>query len=350
MNIVPRVTFGGGGTSAANGFGISNGPQISFDNRFPFDNNTGNWEFSDGLTKVWGRHTFKVGMYGQKGRYVQHPIGNIFDGQFGFDINTKNTLDSGYAYANALLGNYNSYQEGTRTVYAPKWKLFEWYLQDNWKITSRLTVDYGARFSYDFPMTLQTGDGVAFVPGRYDPTQVPALYQPVAFSSLSAAGKALCNNNQGGSGKCAQNPNNLADVKPNAAIGTFVAPWNFIGSVINNDPTYPHTLRNSNGVLIAPRLGISFDPFGDGKTAIRAGAGLFYNLREDGGVVGDYATTAPIISSSTVNFGNVSTFTNCSSFNTCTGVAGTPLVGPQDSKIMPINHKIASVFTTSFGI
>ncbi|HZR29027.1 MAG TPA: TonB-dependent receptor, partial [Terriglobales bacterium] len=280
LNIVPRITFGGGGTSAAKGFGIANGPQIGFDNRFPFNNNTGNWEFSDGLTKVWNRHTFKVGAYGQKGRYVQHPIGNIFDGQFGFDVNPNNTLDSGYAYANALIGNYNNYQEGTRTVYAPKWKLFEWYLQDNWKITSRLTLDYGARFSYDFPMTLKTGDGVTLVPSRYDPTQVPALYQPIAFASLNAAQKALCNNNQGGSGKCGQNPNNPADIKPNAAIGTFVAPWSFTGSVINNDPAYPHALRNSNGVLVAPRLGISWDPFGDGKTAIRAGAGVFYNLRE----------------------------------------------------------------------
>ena len=351
LNIVPRVTFGGGGTNVANGFGIANGPQISFDNRFPFNNNTGNWEFSDGLTKVWNRHTFKVGIYGQKGHYVQHPIGNIFDGQFAFDINTKNSLDSGYAYANALLGNYNSYQEGTRTVYAPKWKLLEWYLQDNWKVTSRLTLDYGARFSYDIPTTLDPGAGVTFVPGRYDPTQVPALYQPVAFTSLNAAGKALCNNNQGGSGKCGQNPNNPADIKPNAAIGTFVSPWSFIGSVINNNPTYPHALRNSSGVLVAPRLGLSWDPFGDGKTAIRAGAGVFYNLREDGGVTGDFATTAPIIGSSTVNFGNASTFTgNCNALPAgCAGSGGTPL-GPQDTKIMPINHKIASTFSVSLGI
>lgn len=352
LNIVPRATFGGGSNTAGSGFGLGNAPQISFDNRFPFNNNTGNWELNDGLTKVWNRHTFKVGIYGQKGRYVQHPIGNIFDGQFAFDINTKNTLDSGYAYANALLGNYNNYQEGTRTVYAPKWKLIEWYLQDNWKLTNRLTLDYGVRFSYDSPTTLKTGDGVTFVPSRYDPRLVPALYQSVSFNSLNAAGKALCNNNQGGSGRCAQNPNNPADIRPNAAIGTFVTPWSFVGSVINSDPTYPHALRNSNGVQVAPRFGLSWDPFGDGKTAIRAGAGLFYNLREDGGVVGDFATTAPIIGSSTVNFGNASTFTpNCNTLPAgCAGSgAGSP-VGPLDTKIMPINHKIASTFATSFGI
>ena len=70
-----------------------------------------------------------------------------------------------------FLGNYDSYTEGNRTVYAPKWKILEWYAQDNWKITPRLTLDYGLRFSYDFPYTLDPGAGVIFVPSRYDPSK-----------------------------------------------------------------------------------------------------------------------------------------------------------------------------------
>lgn len=351
LNIVPRATFGGSG-----GFAIGNAPQINFDNRFPFNNNTGTWEYTDGLTKVWNRHTTKFGVYWQNGRYVQHPIGNVFDGQFTFDVNTKNATDSGYAYANALLGNYGvngstpGYQEGNRTVYAPKWRILEWYAQDNFKLTTKVTLDYGMRLSYDFPYTLDRGAGVTFVPSRYNPTQVPALYKPVAFSSLSSGGKAACNNNQDGTGRCGQNPNNPADVKPSAAIGQFVSSFGFTGSVVNTDPTYPSALRNSNGVLFAPRLGISFDPWGDGKTAIRAGAGIFYNLREDAGVVGDFATTAPVTASTSVELGNVSTFTaNCNTLPAgCLG-AGT-FTGPQSSKIMPINHKIASTMSVNLGV
>ena len=362
LNLVPNISFNGGGVNAGSGFGIGQGtncntaaaacaPQINFYTRFPFNNNTGTWEYTDGLTKVWRQHTTKFGVYWQNGRYVQHPIGNQFNGKFAFDVNSSNATDAGYAYANAILGNYSTYTEGSRTVYAPKWRILEWYAQDNWKITRRLTLDYGLRFSYDFPYTLDPGAGVTFAPSRYDRTQVPALYQPVTFASLSASQQALCSAGlKTKPSRCAQNPSNPNDVKPSGAVGQFVGPFNFTGSIINTDPTYPSSLRNSNGVLLAPRLGFSFDPWGDGKTAIRAGAGIFYNLREDAGVVGDFATTAPVIGSTSVSQGNVATFTsNCNTLPTgCVSVSS--LLGPQDTKIMPLDHKIASTFSTNFGI
>ena len=351
LNLIPNASFSGGGTSASSGFGISNDPAVNFYTRFPFNNNTGTWEYTDGLTKIWNKHTTKVGIFWQNGRYVQHPIGNQFNGSFSFNVNTSNATDAGYAYANALLGNYNSYVEGNRTVYAPKWKILEWYAQDNWKITHKLTLDYGIRFSYDFPYTLDPGAGVSFVPSRYDASQVPALYEPVSFSSLSTSQKALCAaGTKKSPSNCAQNPNNSADVLPPGAIGQFVGPWNFTGSVLNTDPNYPHALRNSNGVLYSPRAGIAFDPFGDGKTSIRAGAGIFYNLREDAGVVGDFATQAPVVGNTNVNQGNIASFTpDCNTQSaSCASVSGN--LAPQNTMIMPANHKIASVISANFGI
>jgi hypothetical protein len=351
LNLVPNATFGGGSTSLSSGFGISNAPEINFYTRFPFNNNTGTWQYTDGLTKVWGKHTAKFGAFWQNGRYVQHPIGNQFNGSFSFNVNTSNTNDAAYAYANALLGNYQSYTEGDRTAYTPKWKILEWYAQDNWKITSKLTLDYGMRFSYDFPYSLDLGKGVSFVPGRYNPAQVPALFQPVSFASLSASQQKLCSaGSKSKPSRCAQDPTNPANVQPAAAIGQFVGPFNYTGSVVNTDPNYPRDLRNSNGVLFGPRLGIAFDPWGDGKTAIRFGAGMFYNLREDAGVVGDFATQPPIITSTTVQQGNVAGFSsNCSSLPSgCVSAVG--LLGPQNTLLMPTNHKIASILSTNFGI
>ena len=351
LNLVPNATFAGGGTSASSGWAIANPPQFNFYTRFPFNNNTGTWEYTDGLSKIVGKHTMKFGIYWQNGRYVQHPIGNQFNGTYSFNVSTSTIGDTGYAYANALLGHFNSYTEGTRTVYAPKWRILDWYGQDNWKITRKLTLDYGIRFSYDFPYTLDPGAGVSFVPSRYDQSQVPALYLPVKSSTLSASQKALCAaGSKSTPSTCAINPNNPADVKPSAAAGDFVGPWNFSGSVLNTDPNYPHSLRNSNGVLYAPRLGFAYDVWGDGKTAIRGGAGIFYNLREDAGVVGDFATTAPVINNIDVSLGNTASFTaGCDKAPTgCANVSN--LLAPQNTKIMPVNHKIASTTSVNLGI
>ncbi len=47
--------------------------------------------------------------------------------------------------------------------------------------------------------------------------------------------------------------------------------------VLNSDASYPAGFRDGPGLLIQPRLGVSFDPFGDGRTALRAAAGVFHD-------------------------------------------------------------------------
>jgi hypothetical protein len=353
LNLVPRIT-GLGSSSGGTTFAIGNAPSIDFDNRFPMKNMTGTWEGTDGLTKVWGNHTAKAGVYFQSSRYLQRHIGSTFDGAFDFRTNSSNPKDAQYAYADWLLGDYNSYSEGSNVVdYAPHWKILEWYLQDNWKLRPNLTFDYGMRFTYDLPTELAPGFGAGFVQNRYDPTQVTPLYQPVPFKNLTAAQQLLC---RGGAAaattpsRCAQNPQNPADVKPDVAIGAYVGQFSYTGSVINTDPSYPHSLRFSNGVLFGPRLGLSWDPFGDGKTAVRLGGGLFYNTREGGGTVGDYSLIAPLVSNPSVNYGTASTFTpNCgASANGCTG-AGL-LNTPQQTRVLEPNRGIESTVSANFGI
>jgi len=351
LHLVPRITSLGS-SSGSTTFGIANAPAIDFDNRFPMKNMTGTWEGTEAITKVWRSHTAKAGVYFQSSRYLQRHIGSVFDGNFDFRTNSSNPSDTQYAYANFLTGNFNSYQEGSNPVdYAPHWKILEWFLQDNWKIRHNLTLDYGVRFTYDLPTELAPGFGASFVQDRYNASQVPALYRPVLYKNLSAAQQALC---RGGASatptSCAQNPKNPTDVKPNVAVGAFVSPFNYTGSVINTDPTYPSSLRFSNGVLYAPRLGVVWDPFGDGKTAIRAGSGLFYNSREGGGTVGDYSLIAPLVSNPNVNYGNTATFTSsCNS--SPTGCAGAGALNtPQQTRILQPNRKIESTLSTSLGI
>jgi hypothetical protein len=356
-DLVPRVTGLSSGTSSPS-YQLAAAPSIDFDNRWPMKNATGTWEGTDGITKIWGHHTSKAGVYFQAGRYLQRHIGSTFNGNFNFGASTSNPNDTQYAYSNMLVGSYSSYQEGSNVVdYAPHWNILEWYVQDNWKVRSNLSLDYGIRFTYDMPTELAPGFGASFVPGRYDPSQVPALYRPVLYgslSSLSAAVKAQCAPaaTAKSSTRCAQNPSNPNDVKSDTFIGTFVSPFSYTGTVVNTDNTYPHSLRQSNGVLYAPRFGLAWDPFGTARTVIRMGAGLYYNTREGGGTVGDYSTIAPIVTNASVTSGQITSTTflpNCGSTGTC---FGSSLVNPNpvDTRILEPNRKIESTFSTNLGI
>jgi hypothetical protein len=355
LGLVPRITGHSspslGKASGSTVFGIGNAPYIDFDNRFPMKNGTGTWEGTEGLTKVWRSHTAKTGVYFQSSRYLQRHIGSVFDGSFDFQTNSSNPRDTQFAFANMLTGNYFSYQEGSTPVnYAPHWKVLEWYVQDNWKARPNLTLEYGLRFSYDIPTTLAPGYGAAFVASTYDPSQVPALYRPVLYKNLSAALQKQC---RGGAvavpSTCAQNPRNPNDVKPNVAVGSYVSPFSYTGSIINTNPNYPRALRFSNGVLYAPRVGLSWDPFGDGRTAVRLGAGIYYQTRTEESV-GDYSLIAPLVTNPTVNYGTVSTFTpNCGSApGGCTG--GGALNSPQETRVLEPHRKMQSTTSVNFGV
>src|SRR5260370_6691958 len=58
----------------------------------------------------------------------------------------------------------------------------EWYIQDQWKVSRRLTLDYGLRFQWiqpQFDAALQTS---TFLPERFDPKKAPRLYLPTTVA------------------------------------------------------------------------------------------------------------------------------------------------------------------------
>jgi hypothetical protein len=361
LGLIPRITGLGSGNDSNNLYQLSSAPSWDFDNRFPMQNMTGTWEFTDGVTKIWNRHTFKVGAYFQAGRYLQRHIGSVFSGNFDFTTSTTNPFETGYGYADMLTGAYNKYSEGTNVVdYAPHWYILEWYLQDHWKVRPNLSVDFGMRFTFDLPTVLAKGMGAGWVDSRYSTSQVPALYNGVPYSSFTNTndpGSVLRNKCKGiykSPSRCAVNPNNPSDVLPDTAIGTFVTPFSYPGMVVNTDPNYPTSLRWSNGLLPAPRFGISWDPFGDGKTAVRFGAGLYFNSREGGGTVGDYSLIPPLTRNLSVGVGQVidgQNFTaNCTPA-TCFG-SGIQAINatPQDTRILEPHRAVESTLGTNFGI
>ena len=159
LGLLPSMSFGG----------VSSPAQVTYDGRFPMVDDSTAFSFSDNVTKIWRVHEFKAGIHLEHALYNQYHQagGNGFPGNFSFGTDTSNPLDSGYAYANAILGNYDTYSEATNRVdYAPITRIVEWFVQDHWKLTSRLSMDVGVRFTYALPQTPNNNNAGNFVPSH----------------------------------------------------------------------------------------------------------------------------------------------------------------------------------------
>jgi len=287
-DLIPWASFGGVPGAAA----------FSTEPRFPVRGADTVATLSDGLSKVWGAHTLKAGIYIEHARNYEGERGT-FPGSFDFSRDVNNPLDSNWAYSNALLGNFRSYIESdTRPNTLTRGTTIEWYLQDNWKATRKLTLDYGVRFSWVQPYWQANGKAANWAIDRYDPKQNPQLYAP----ALDAAGKRV-----------ARNPL-TSELAPAVLIGAIVpnsgSPINVM--VLATDTTYPKSFMESQGVLVGPRAGFAYDMFGDGKMAIRGGIGMFYNTRERGGINGNLPTNPPVQFSPTLFYGNMANLLSAS--------------------------------------
>ena len=168
LDLIPDATFGG----------VPSAPQLQKDGRWPFTamNHVFNWDEKLTLTK--GSHTIKGGVYVEYfKRDIAQPV--EFAGQFNFARNVNNPLDTNYAFSNAALGAYNTYTESSSRPHAySENMLMEWFVQDNWKATRKLTLDIGMRFYWMPPITEENNDLAGFAADRWDRTQMVQLVQP----------------------------------------------------------------------------------------------------------------------------------------------------------------------------
>jgi hypothetical protein len=231
------------------------------------------YTFSDDLSIVKGRHSFKFGFFTERDSKTE-PGSQDYAGSYNFGHNSANPLSTGIGYANALIGVFNNYDERNRRRDAElrHW-LTEAYAQDTWRVTPRFTVDYGLRVTHNGPVYDVRDFHSAFDPALYDPSQNPALFRP--FCTTGVPGSQSCSSRN----RAAINP--LTGQVVNQAFAGTVVPGSgniangqFVGMPGEKSGVYEKLSTPSWG----PRVGFAWDVTGDGKTAIRGAAGMFYNF------------------------------------------------------------------------
>ena len=291
LGIIPQVAFGSAIPNVAN---------VTYDGRTPLTGDDRLFSVNDTLTMARGKHTLKLGAYVEHARNEEGPTAT-FAGRFDFSRDTNNAADTGYPYANALLGQFTNYTESTtRPGGGGLANTFEFFAQDTWRTTQKLTFDYGVRFAGYTHWVHESGGASAFSLERYDASKAPRLYVPALVNGV----------------RLGRDPATGATV-PAVLIGAFVPGTGDLnnGIVLATDSSYPSGFKNRPPILPEPRVGFAYDINGDGKTAVRGSLGIFHNTRMSGNVNWQATRNPPLQLNPQIFYGTMDTLLQSSGFN-----------------------------------
>jgi hypothetical protein len=262
------------------------------------------------LTKVWGPHTSKAGFYNNHSFKAQNTgaggVPNLgFQGYVNFGNDTNNALDTGFGFSNAAVGVFQQYLQQSSLIEGSMiYNNTEFYLQDNWKVNPRLTLDYGVRFTRQQPQYDQFLQMSNFFADQWRLSAAPLLYV------------AGCNN---GATVCSGNARNAVDPRTGqvltapgaantaAAIGTVIPGT---GSLTNGIKKAGDGIADTSYVwptlVAAPRFGFAYDLTGNQTFVLRGGGGLFFD-RPDGNTVFSIPGNPPISTSQDLRNGQLQT-------------------------------------------
>jgi Carboxypeptidase regulatory-like domain len=171
------------------------------------------------LTK--GRHTLNIG--GEVSLEKDAIVGNLYN--FGvFNFQTSAPTTTGNALADFVTGQVSTMEQDTPYHGLLSTWYYAGFIQDSYKITPRLTANLGLRYDLEQSPVESSNLTAAFVPG----------------------------------------------------IKSTVVPSAPTGVLFPGDSGIPRGIASTQNTHFSPRVGMALDPFGDGKTAVRAAAGIFY--------------------------------------------------------------------------
>ncbi len=300
-NSIPNVSTGNGGIS----FGLGD----------PGWHNWGkDYGITENVTKVLGQHTIKFGAYinwDKKAQTATWPQNASID----FSPSASMPLDTGNGLANLMLGNFNNYSEANAAIY-PYFGFQEQdlYVQDSWKVNSRLTVNYGLRFAHVVPTYTIVRGGTPGGEGTFH------LYS-VDLSKYTAANAPQIN------------------LQTGYLVGNALTELTSEGLICDPCSGVNRGFAPTKNFL-QPRVGFAYDLFGNGKTAVRGGFGMFNERLRQNNFNFGAGSNYPNQYSSTALYGNVSSF----NVSTPTGQA------PPSMTIFPTNDTMPSIYSWYFGV
>jgi hypothetical protein len=299
-NKLPGLSFqGNNGAYGGHGFAADTGYA-------PWSQSNPTFDLRDDVSKTFGKHTLQFGF---EGTFVQQNELSGVTGANSGDLqglltfsNQQSIYTSGNAFADFLagpdftgappptsgvdsVGAIKSYtQDSGQKRYYNRYKIAEFYVQDDWRATPRLTINVGFRGSLFGAWYNPKDTAYNWRPEAFNPSLGNSIYiDPInGYLAGKNSGSPIPLSRSG--------PYSLSSLNPVITNGLVQCGANGLpDSCMTNTLFHP-----------SPRVGFSWDPWGNGKTAIRAGYGLFW---EHGtgyeANVGSLIGSAPLVLSET---------------------------------------------------
>ncbi len=276
-------------------------------------------------TVTWSRaaHTAKFGFVvirNRKDQNARSPYAGLISFNSSGTVGTNES--TGNALADALLGNFRGYEEAFDDPTGQfRFTQYHSFVMDTWKLARNFSLELGLRFEHHVPSYTTANNIANFDTSLYDPTQAVTVL-PDGSIDPTEGGNRFNGMIRAGSGV----PEDQLKRVPNGHSPEVLA-------IPAGAPRGLYPSRNA----FAPRVGFALAPFGNGKTSIRGGFGVFYDTPE-GNMDFDELDNPPF--STRVNFLNV---------NISNPSGGTP-PGQSAISISAVNPDLKLPYTMSYSL